>query len=366
MLKTLAKSIREYKRVSVVTPILVFFEVILECLIPMVIAELVNTFEKTESIYDILKYGGIVVLLAVLSLSFGSLAGLTCSTAASGFAKNLRRDMFYAVQNYSFENIDRFSTSSLVTRLTTDVMNVQMSYMMIIRTAIRSPFMFIFAIVSAFVMGGRMAWIFILVVPILGGCLIFVASRAMPLFRKVFKKYDNLNASVQENVKGIRVVKSYVREDYEKKKFSFASGDVAKDFTRAERILALNNPIMQLCLNIVMVFVLSFGSFTVISSNGEALAYGQMSALLTYGFMILSSLMMFSMIFVTHMNYQRHTLLHSTLVKQHIKTLYLMKMNSHDEKHSTNQHLYLHPFQEYHFLQIPMHLLRRVLYSVRI
>ena len=298
MLKTLAKSIREYKRVSVVTPILVFFEVILECLIPMVIAELVNTFEKTESIYDILKYGGIVVLLAVLSLSFGSLAGLTCSTAASGFAKNLRRDMFYAVQNYSFENIDRFSTSSLVTRLTTDVMNVQMSYMMIIRTAIRSPFMFIFAIVSAFVMGGRMAWIFILVVPILGGCLIFVASRAMPLFRKVFKKYDNLNASVQENVKGIRVVKSYVREDYEKKKFSFASGDVAKDFTRAERILALNNPIMQLCLNIVMVFVLSFGSFTVISSNGEALAYGQMSALLTYGFMILSSLMMFSMIFV--------------------------------------------------------------------
>ena len=298
MLKTLAKSIREYKRVSVVTPILVFFEVILECLIPMVIAELVNTFEKTESIYDILKYGGIVVLLAVLSLSFGSLAGLTCSTAASGFAKNLRRDMFYAVQNYSFENIDRFSTSSLVTRLTTDVMNVQMSYMMIIRTAIRSPFMFIFAIVSAFVMGGRMAWIFILVVPILGGCLIFVASRAMPLFRKVFKKYDNLNASVQENVKGIRVVKSYVREDYEKKKFSFASGDVAKDFTRAERILALNNPIMQLCLNIVMVFVLSFGSFTVISTNGEALAYGQMSALLTYGFMILSSLMMFSMIFV--------------------------------------------------------------------
>ena len=283
MLKTLAKSIREYKRVSIVTPILVFFEVILECLIPMVIAELVNTFEKTESIYDILKYGGVVVLLAILSLFFGSLAGLTCSTAASGFAKNLRRDMFYAVQNYSFENIDRFSTSSLVTRLTTDVMNVQMSFMMIIRTAIRSPFMFIFAIVSAFVMGGRMAWIFILVVPILGGCLIFVASRAMPLFRKVFKKYDNLNASVQENVKGIRVVKSYVREDYEKKKFSFASGDVAKDFTRAERILALNNPIMQLCLNIVMVFVLSFGSFT---------------ALLTYGFMILSSLMMFSMIFV--------------------------------------------------------------------
>lgn len=298
MLKTLSRSIREYKRASIITPILVFFEVILECIIPMVIAELVNSFETTGSINSILKYGGIVVLLAVLSLTFGSLAGLTCSTASAGFAKNLRHDMFYAVQDYSFENIDRFSTSSLVTRLTTDVTNVQMSYMMIIRTAIRSPFMFIFAIVAAFVMGGRMAWIFIFVVPILGGCLIFVASRAMPLFRKVFKKYDNLNASVQENIKGMRVVKSYVREEHEKGKFAFASLDVAKDFTKAERILALNNPIMQLCLNLVMVFVLSFGSFTVVSSSGETLGYGQMSALLTYGFMILSSLMMFSMIFV--------------------------------------------------------------------
>ena len=298
MIRTLSKSIREYKRVSIITPILVFFEVILECIIPMVIAELVNEFEKTESIYDILKYGGIVVILALLSLAFGTLAGITCSTASAGFAKNLRKDMYYAVQNYSFENIDRFSTSSLVTRLTTDVMNVQQSYMMIIRTAIRSPFMFIFAIVSAFVMGGSMAWIFILVVPILGGCLIFVGSRAMPLFRKVFKKYDKLNASVQENVKGMRVVKSYVREDYEKKKFGAASADVSRDFTKADRILALNNPIMQLCLNIVMIFVLSFGSFTVISSRGEVLGYGQISALLTYGFMILSSLMMFSMIFV--------------------------------------------------------------------
>ena len=298
MIRTLLKSVREFKGVSIATPLLVFFEVILECIIPMVIAELVNSFETTSDITDILKYGGIVVLLAVLSLTFGSLAGLTCATASAGFARNLRHDMFYAVQRYSFENIDRFSTSSLVTRLTTDVTNVQMSYMMIIRTAIRSPFMFIFAIVSAFTMGGKMAWIFVVVVPILAGTLIFVASRAMPLFRKVFKKYDNLNASVQENIKGMRVVKSYVREDYEKRKFAFASGDVAKDFTKAERILALNNPIMQLCLNIVMVFVLSFGSFTVITSGGKELGYGQISALLTYGFMILSSLMMFSMIFV--------------------------------------------------------------------
>ncbi len=308
MIRTLFKSVREFKRVSIITPILVFFEVILECIIPFVIAELVNSFGYDKNAADsvltsdnfkrVLMYGGVVVLLALLSLLFGTLAGLTCATASSGFARNLRHDMFYAVQRYSFENIDRFSTSSLVTRLTTDVTNVQMSYMMIIRTAIRSPFMFIFAIVAAFVMGGKMAWIYICVVPILGGTLIFVASRAMPLFRKVFKKYDNLNASVQENIKGMRVVKSYVRQDFEKKKFAFASADVARDFTKAERILALNGPIMQLCLNIVMVFVLSFGSFTVVSTGGEALGYGQMSALLTYGFMILSSLMMFSMIFV--------------------------------------------------------------------
>ncbi len=298
MLKPLIRCVREYKLQAILTPILVFFEVVLECLIPMVIAELVNSYQEGGEIADILIFGGIVVVLALLSLLFGSLAGITCATASAGFAKNLRHDMFYAVQGYSFENIDRFSTSSLVTRLTTDVMNVQQSFMMIIRTAIRSPFMFIFAIVSAFVMGGSMAWIFVCVVPILGACLIFVASRAMPLFRKVFKKYDNLNASVQENVKGMRVVKSYVREDYEKKKFAEASADVAHDFTKAERILALNGPIMQLCLNIVMVFVLSFGSFTVITSGGERLGYGQMSALLTYGFMILSSLMMFSMIFV--------------------------------------------------------------------
>lgn len=298
MLKTLAKCVREFKMQAIATPILVFFEVILECLIPMVIAELVNQYEKTSDINTILIYGGIVVILALLSLTFGGLAGLTCSTAACGFARNLRHDIFYSVQDFSFENIDRFSTSSLVTRLTTDVNNVQMAFMMIIRTAIRSPFMFIFAIVTAFVMGGSMAWIFICVVPILGGALIFVATRAMPLFKKVFKKYDTLNASVQENIKGMRVVKSFVREEYEKSKFGAASEDVSKDFTKADRILALNNPIMQLCLNIIMVFVLSFGSYTVISSHGIDLQMGQMSALLTYGFMILSSLMMLSMIFV--------------------------------------------------------------------
>lgn len=300
MFSTLLKSVREYKRASIITPILVFFEVIIECIIPMVIAELVNRLQREDGmrIEDVLIYGGIVVVLAMLSLTFGALAGITCSTASCGFARNLRHDMFYATQGFSFENIDRFSASSLVTRLTTDVTNVQQAYMMLIRTAVRAPFMFIFAIVMAFTMGGNMAWIFIVVVPILLSMLIFIISRAMPLFRKVFKKYDNLNASVQENVKGMRVVKSFVREDYEIEKFGRASGDVASDFTRAERILALQNPTMQLCLNIVMIFVLTFGSYTIVTTGGEALNVGHLSALLTYGFMILSSLMMLSMIFV--------------------------------------------------------------------
>ena len=300
MLKILSKSIREYKRPAIITPILVFIEVVIECIIPMVIAELVNKLQADDGVKmeDILLYGAGVVVLALLSLTFGGLAGITCSTASCGFAKNLRHDVFVATQKFSFENIDRFSASSLVTRLTTDINNVKTSYMMIIRTAIRAPFMMAFAIAMAFIMGGSMAWIFAVVVPLLGGVLFAITRTVMPLFKKVFKKYDKLNASIQENVKGIRVVKSFVREDYEEEKFGGASGEVAKDFTKADRILAIQNPTMQLCLNIVMVFVLSFGSYMVVSSGGEALNVGHLSALLTYGFMILSSLMMLSMIFV--------------------------------------------------------------------
>ncbi len=298
MLKTLSKSIGEFKGKSILTPILVLFEVIIECIIPFITADLVNKIDAECGMDVILKYGAVLVLMALLSLTFGALAGMTCATASCGFARNLRRNMFHNVQNYSFENIDKFSTSSLVTRLTTDVSYVQMSFMMIIRTAIRAPFMFIFAFVMAFIMGGNMAWIFIGVVPVLLFGLVLIASKAMPLFRKVFKKYDTLNSSIQENVKGMRVVKSYVREEYEKEKFGNAAGDVAKDFTKAERILALNSPIMQFCLYSIMVFVLTFGSYTAISSYGADINYGQLSALLTYGFMILSSLMMLSMIFV--------------------------------------------------------------------
>ena len=298
MIKILAKSIRKYKKTSVATPILVSLEVVLECIIPFVIANLVNAIKAGCDLKTIGFYGLLLVLMAGLSLLFGSLAGVTCATASCGLARNLRKDMFYNIQNFSFENIDKFSTSSLVTRLTTDVTNVQNAYMMIIRMAIRSPFMLLFAFVMAFVMGGKMAFIFLFVAPLLAFGLYLVIRKTLPLFRRVFKKYDALNSSVQENIKGIRVVKSYVREAYEKEKFGRAAEDVCRDFTEAERILALNNPLMQFCLYAVMVFVLSFGSYTIISSRGLDLDVGQFSALLTYSFMILSSLMMLSMVFV--------------------------------------------------------------------
>ena len=298
MVKLLQKSLREYRGVSILTPILVSLEVVMECIIPFITARLVNEIKAGCSIDEILRIGGLLVLMAALSLLFGSLAGLTCSTASCGLGKNLRHDIFHAVQGYSFENIDHFLTSSLVTRMTTDVTNIQFAYMMVIRTAIRSPLMLVFAFIMAFVMGGRMAWIFLFVLPVLGLGLALVIAKTIPLFRRVFKKYDKLNESIQENVKAMRVVKSFVREDYESEKFGRAAEDVCADFTRAERILALNGPLMQFCIYSVMVFTLSFGSYTIISSMGLDLDVGQLSALLTYSFMMLMSLMMLSMVFV--------------------------------------------------------------------
>ena len=298
MVKLLQKSLREYRGVSILTPILVSLEVVMECIIPFITARLVNEIKAGCSIDEILRIGGLLVLMAALSLLFGSLAGLTCSTASCGLGKNLRHDIFHAVQGYSFENIDHFLTSSLVTRMTTDVTNVQFAYMMVIRTAIRSPLMLVFAFIMAFVMGGRMAWIFLFVLPVLGLGLALVIAKTIPLFRRVFKKYDKLNESIQENVKAMRVVKSFVRGDYESEKFGRAAEDVCADFTRAERILALNGPLMQFCIYSVMVFTLSFGSYTIISSMGLDLDVGQLSALLTYSFMMLMSLMMLSMVFV--------------------------------------------------------------------
>ena len=298
MLRTLLKSVREYKGKAIITPIFVAGEVICEAVIPFIIADLVNDIRAGIGIDVILGYGWKLLLLAFLSLVFGWLAGVTCAQAACGFGKNLRHDVFYKVQGFSFQNIDHFSSASLVTRLTTDVQNVQMAFMMVIRTAVRAPMNLIFSFLMAYLMGGRTALIFLVVIPLLAiglGCVIKVA---LPLYRKGFPMYDALNESVEENVNGIRVVKSYVREDHENDKFDQASENIRKLFTKAERIVALNNPMMQMCMYIVMLFVLWFGSKTIIVSGGADLDVGQFSTLLTYSFQILSSLMMLSMIFV--------------------------------------------------------------------
>ena len=298
MIKELAKSVREYKLPMILTPIFVIGEVIMEAIIPYVIALLVNEISNGCSIDTILHYGYLLLAFAMTSLLFGYLAGYTCANATCGFAKNLRRDVFYNIQSFSFSNIDDFSNASLVTRLTTDVQNVQMAFMMLIRMAFRAPLNLLFSFFMAYYMGGKMAIIFLIVIPVLGIGLYVIAKTTMPLFRKGFPKFDTLNSSIEENIKGIRVVKSFVREDYEQEKLNAASEDIRQIFTKAERILAFNSPLMQICMYSVMLFVLYFGSKTIITTNGVALNIGQFSTLLTYSFQILSSLMMLSMLFV--------------------------------------------------------------------
>ena len=297
MLKTLMASIREYKRAAVATPIIVTGEVVMEVAIPFVTAQLINAIQAGAGLAQLLPYAGVLVAMALASLAFGIGAGLTCSQASCGFAKNLRHDVFAAVQKFSFANIDQFSASSLVTRLTTDITNVQLAYMMIIRTAVRCPLLLISGIVMAFIMAGPMAFVFVVIVPILGFGLYKVVRTVHPIFRAVFHKYDALNESIEENVTGMRDVKSYVRQDYEKKKFGVAAQDVCNDFTRAEKILALNTPMMNFAVYTVFVVVIQFGSYLIISSKGTLLNVGQFSALTTYGFMILMALMMVSMVF---------------------------------------------------------------------
>lgn len=297
MVREIARSLREYKRISIATPVLVTFEVLLECLIPYVIALLVNQIQAGCGLDVILKYGAVLVAMAAASLVFGVCSGASCAAASSGLAKNLRKDMFYKIQSYSFQNIDRFNVSSLITRMTTDVTNVQTAYMLLIRLVIRSPLMLIFSFVMAFVMGGSLAWVFVAVVPLLAVGLTIIVMKTIPLFRRAFRKYDKLNSSIQENVKAAREVKSYVREEYEQNKFGEASHDLRRDFQKAERILAFNQPIMQFCLYVVMCVVLSFGSYLIIDSLGADLNVGELSSILTYGFMMLNSLMMLSMAF---------------------------------------------------------------------
>ena len=298
MIKTLSKSIREFKLPSILTLIFIIGEVLIEVSIPFITADLVNNIKASAPIETIIRTGLMLIVLALISLCCGGIAALTCAKASAGFARNLRHDMFNKIQGYSFSNIDKFSSTSLVTRLTTDVTNVQMSYMMIIRTAIRSPMLFVFSIIMAYFMGGALATTFVVVVPILVFGLITVARKAMPAFRRVFKKYDRLNESIEENVRGMRVVKGFSRENYEKQKFALAADDITNDFTKAERIVAVNAPLMQFCMYFNMIFILIVGSAISIKSGGTTIDVGQISAMLTYGMQILISLMMLSMIYV--------------------------------------------------------------------
>lgn len=298
MIKTLVSSVRDYKLPSFATPILVLCEVACEMAIPFVTANLIDTIKDGAQIAQIMPTAGVLVGLALVSLIFGAAAGVTCSYASCGFAKNLRHDLFYKIQTFSFANIDRFSSSSLVTRLTTDVTNVQQAFMLIIRIAVRAPLVLVFAFAMAYAMGGYISFVYLAMIPLLGCGLGFIIHRVGPIFTRVFRKYDALNESVEENVTGMRVVKSYVRENYEKEKFARAAEDVRTDFTRAEKLLALNNPMMNLCVNGAFVVIIYLGSKLIITSQGTLFDVGQLSSTFTYGFQILMSLMQLSMIFV--------------------------------------------------------------------
>ena len=301
-IKPLLKSVRQYKKPSVITPFFMALEALCECLIPFFMAQMINqdALAQEGAMAHILTYGGILILLACFSIMSGVLAGQFAATASCGFASNLRHDLFYKVQKFSFANVDEFSTSSLVTRLTTDVTNVQQSYQMCLRIAIRVPLQFIFAIIMSFTINASLAWIFIVIMPLLALCLIAIMRVVMPFFKRIFKKYDALNNSVQENVGGIRVVKSFVREQYETQKFDKAASEVRNDFTKAEKILALNNPIMTFFINVAAVLISYLGATAIIQSGTLSGDFTptELSALITYGIQVLSCCMMFSMVFV--------------------------------------------------------------------
>ncbi len=303
MLRTLLKCVREYKKPSIITPILISIEVVMEAFIVFVARELINLM-SSGNLENLWKYAVTLVVLALISLSCGIGNGITASKASAGFASNVRHDVFHKIQDFSFENIDKFQTSSLVTRLTTDVSNIQMSYQMLLRIAIRCPLIIIFSIIMSFSINPELAWIFVITMPLLGFALFMIIRITMPVFRKLFKKYDKLNNSIQENVKGIRVVKSFVREDYEIEKFDKASDELCNDFTKAEKILALNNPIMQFCIHLCILLI-SFLSAKTIATHTSVFtgAYsnmqvGDLSTLITYGVQMLSGMMMLSFIFV--------------------------------------------------------------------
>ncbi|MBU9739078.1 ABC transporter ATP-binding protein [Diplocloster agilis] len=301
MIRELMKSIREYKRDSILAPVYVSLEVIMEVIIPMMMAWLIDNGIDTGNLKYIWGMGAVLAVAAMISLLFGALSGKAAARASAGFAKNLRKDMYDNVQNFSFYNIDKFSTASIVTRLTTDVTNVQNAYQMIIRMAVRGPFMIIFSMIMAFGINSRLAMIFLGVVPVLGIGLYFIMTKAHPVFERVFRTYDSLNNVVQENLHGIRVVKSYVSEDYEVEKFGKISGSIYRDFTKAEKLLAFNMPLMQFCVYACMLLISWFGARTIVLTGGDpvnGMSTGQLMSLITYTMQILMSLMMLSMVFV--------------------------------------------------------------------
>jgi len=298
MIKKLAKSIREYKRESILTPIFVSLEVVMEVIIPLLMANLIDKGMYACDMNEVLKIGLELVGAAMLSLIFGVLSGSVAAKASAGFAKNLRKDLYYKVQDFSFSNIDKFSTASIITRLTTDVTYVQMAFQMIIRIAVRTPLMLVFSLIMAFGINKELSLIFLILIPIVGAALGLISTKVYPIFDRVFKKYDDLNEIVEENVSSIRVVKSYVLEEKEKEKFSKTSNEIYKDFTKAEKIMALNSPIMQFAIYSALILISWFGARIIVNSHMTALTTGELTSLLTYSIQILSSLMMLTMILV--------------------------------------------------------------------
>ncbi len=295
MIKTLAKSIREYKKPTILTPIFVALEVIMEILIPFIMAKLVDYGIYGNNMPLVYKLGLLLIGLAGLSLTFGVIAGKLAAKASTGFAKNLRHDMYYKVQEYSFENIDKFSTSSIITRMTTDVTYVQQAYQMLTRITFRAPLTLIFSLIMSFTINSKLSLIFLALVPVLGIGLYLIATNAFPIFEKVFKIYDKLNNVVQENVRGIRVVKSYVLEEEEKEKFGKVSKDIYDNFWHAEKIIAYNSPLMQIVMYTGLLLISWFGAKLIV---GSSLTTGELMSLITYAMQVLSSLMMISVVFV--------------------------------------------------------------------
>lgn len=296
--KTLIKSLREFKKESILSPVLVSLEVTLECLIPLYMVTMLENIQKDNSLENILMYGGILLVMAAFSLVFGMLAGKYAATASAGFARNLRTDIYSRIQGFSFANIDKFSTSSLVTRMTTDVTNIQNAYMMIVRVAVRCPVMLVISLIMAFTINVKISAIFMALIPVLGVGLFIIFKKVEPIFNRVFNKYDAMNNSIQENVKGMRVVKSYVREDYEIEKFDKTAQDVRADFTLGEKIIALNTPLMQFSIWTAITLICIFGSSIIVRSGETELSSAALSSLIAFAAQILSSLMMLSMVMV--------------------------------------------------------------------